>query len=172
MQPIHVNGETFYLASDVAELWNVKESTVRRYATPSSGKIRGAIRQNGQLLIPAKTIRPITKAIAQGLLWGLIEIKNNPARFLDLTEFSIDNDQLESVLDELTRQQYIELPRSCCNLRDSLEHAYITEKGFEPIKYKQKHADNPLQGLLSAENLGVLLQVIKTVVQLAGNSSG
>lgn len=169
MQPIYVKDKAYYLASDVAELWNVKESTIKRYAAPSSGKIRGAVRRNGQLLIPANTIRPITKAIAQGLLWGLVEIKNNPTQILDFTEFSIEKSQLKSVLEELARQQYIELSRSCGNLQDALERAYITEKGFELIKYKQRYSDNPFQGLLNTERLSVLLKVIQTVVQLAGN---
>lgn len=167
MQPVLINNEMYYSSSDVAELWGVKESTVKRYAAPGSGKIRGAIKQGKRLLIPANTIRPITKPIAQGLLWGLLEIKNNPAAFLDLTEFSIDNAQIESVLKELVRQQYIQLPDCPDNLRDALERAFITEKGFGLIRYKQKLSDSPLQGLLTAESLIKLFEAVQTLVQLA-----
>ncbi len=160
-----IDGKSYYPASYVAEAWQLKESTIRRYASPSSGKLSGCVKHEGVLYVPADSIRPITKPIAQGLLWGIVSIKNDPQAFLDLTPYSIDNSKLDSVLDDLGRQMYLQVDSEELEVRRKLIDAKITEKGFQLIRYKKRMSENPLTNVLNIETITVALTSIQTVMQ-------
>lgn len=140
MKTIVVGDKEYLRVRDVSELWGLNPGTVRKYASPREGKIPGCIRTDEGLLIPVTAIKPVTKPIAQGLLWGIVRIKNGEA-FLDLTEYGISNNQLASVLEELSRQHFIDLPETN-DAREQLERCHITERGFSLIEYRKRFKGN------------------------------
>lgn len=165
MKPTMIDGKSYYPAAVVADLWQYKESTIKRYANPSSGKLQGCIKRDGVLYVPSEAIRPITRPVAQGLLWGIVGIKNDPGSFLDLTEYNIDNLQLNSVLDDLARQLYLQVDPEERDVRKKLVEARITEKGFSLIRYKKRFSENPITGVLNSESISLFLTVAQTVMQ-------
>ena len=167
MEPIVVDGKAYYPVKVVSELWGLNEKTIRNYTYKSNLKITGAIKHDGNLLIPANAIRPITKPVAQGLIWGIVGVKNDPEYFLDLSEFNIDNNQLQSVLLELERQQYLILQKDEKDVRSLLVSAKISKKGFELIRYKKKMSANGFTQALTPLNINTLLAVAQTVMQAA-----
>ena len=166
MEPTLIDGKSYYPASVVADLWNYKESTIKRYANPSSGKLPGCIKHNGVLYVPSESIRPITQSVAQGWLWGIVGIKNDPASFLDLTAYSIDNSQLNSVLDDLARQLYLQVDPEEQDVRKKLVEARITERGFSLIRYKRRFSENPIADALTPESISLVLTLAQTVMQV------
>lgn len=166
MEPIVVDGKEYYSAKVVAELWGLKEKTIKNYTCESNRKIFGAIKHEGDTLIPADAIRPITKPVAQGLMWGIIGVKNDPNSFLDLSEFNIDNNQLHSVLLELERQQYVILDKGLDDVRGLLLSARVSKKGFDLIRYKKKMSANSFTGALAPQNIASVFSVAQTVMQI------
>lgn len=166
MPSVFIDNVEYYPAEEVAEIWGLKQSTIRKYAIGKPSKISGCIRKDGQLLIPASAIRPITKPIAQQLIWAIIQIKNSPDDFLDLTEYGIRNDQLEAVLRELERQQLLDIDKDESNVRDRLINSRITARGFDLVLYKQKMKENVLSSYLTVENISHVFSAVKTLVQL------
>lgn len=166
MPSISINNVEYYPSDEVADLWGLKQATIRKYASEKSGKIPGCIRKDGRLLIPANAIRPITRPIAQQLIWAIIQIKNSPDDFLDLTEFGIRNDQLEVVLEELGRQQLLEIKKEDPDVRGRLFSSRITAKGFSLVLYKQKMKENSLPSFLTPENISIVFSGVKTLIQL------
>lgn len=166
MPNVSIDNVEYYPAEEVAELWGLKLSTIRKYASDKHGKISGCIRKNGQLLIPANAIRPITKPIAQQLIWAIIQIKNSPEDFLDLTKYGIRNDQLDAVLHELERQQLLDISKDKTNVRDRLISSRITARGFGLVLYKQKMKDNVLSSFLTAENISLVFSGVQTLLQV------
>lgn len=166
MEPKELDGKLYYPASYVAELWGYKESTIARYSNPSSGKVPGCIRRDGVLYVPVGSIRPITEPIAQGLLWGIVGIKNDPSSFLDLTSFSIDNSQLSPVLSELSRLQYLKINDKEPDLRKRLLDSQITDKGFSLIVYRARLSEEPTNKL-TVDRVSLALTITQTLLQLA-----
>ncbi len=162
-----INNVEYYPLDEVANLWGLKQATIRKYASEKSGKIPGCIRKDGQLLIPANAIRPITKPIAQQLIWAIIQLKNSPHDYLDLTAFGIRNDQLDTVLRELTRQQLVDVDDSIPKVRDRLIASRITAKSLDLVMYKKKMKDNALSSYLTAENISLAFSGVQTLLQLA-----
>ncbi len=167
VEPVAIDGLRYYPARETAELWGIKEATVRRYAEPKSGKIPGCIKREKTWYIPVTAIRPITQPVAQGLLWGIVSVKNDPASFLDLSKEGIDNASLESVLNELDRQNYIIVNFSVGDLHERLVQARITEKGFGLLRYKRRLKENPLADFASPEAIAIALTTVQTLAQLA-----
>lgn len=167
MEPIKIDDINYYPAYYVAELWGLKAKTIERYAAQDCGKIRGCVRKNGELYVPSNSIRPITRPIAQGLIWGILEIKNNPEMFLDLTKYGIANEQLEAVLDELERQLYLDKIENICDQRERLLKARLTEKAFEIVRYRRKFKGNEQERLVSPEFLQTLFSGVQTLIQIA-----
>lgn len=166
MNPIEIDGNKFYPASYVAELWGLKAKTIERYASPSSKKLRGCVRWNGELYVPSNSIRPIVAPVAQGLIWGILEIKNSPDSFLDLTEFGIPNEQLGAVLDELEEQLYIDKVEAYVDQRDRLIKARLTEKAFGVVRYRKQLKGNEQQRVFNPELLQTMFAGVQTLVQL------
>ena len=166
MPSVFIDNVEYYPAEEVADLWGLNQSTIRKYASGKPSKISGCIRKDGQLLIPASAIRPITKPIAQQLIWAIIQIKNSPEDFLDLTEYGIRNDQLEAVLRELERQRLLDIDKDESNVRDRLINSRITARGFDLVLYKQKMKENVLSSYLTVENISLVFSGVKTLVQL------
>lgn len=166
MSSILIDGAEYYPAREVAELWGIKESTVKRYAEPKTGKIPGCIKHDRTWYIPVTAIRPITRPVAQGLLWGIVAVKNDPASFLDLSTAGIDNAQLEAVLRELRRQGYLVVDFEGDDLRNSLVCSRITEKGFGLIRYRKRLNENQLMDSFSVEWISVALSAAQTILQL------
>ncbi len=166
MRPVIIDGASYYSSQDVAELWDIKEATVRRYAEPKSGKIPDCIKRDKNWYIPVTAIRPITKPVAQGLLWGIIGVKNDPTSFLDLSGEGIDNSLLDAVLNELCRQNYIVVDYGIDDLHERLVQVRITVKGFELVRYRKRFKENPLDGFVSADAISIALSAVQTVMQL------
>lgn len=169
MEKITIKGIDYYSAQDVADLWGLNKKTVERYAAPSSKKIQGCLRIDGVLFVPANTIRPITKSIAQGIVWGILLIKNDPDAFLDLTKFGIANAQLGSVLDELERQMYIDPVDGYKDERDRLLKLRLTDKAINLVQYKKKFAGNSFKGKLNSSALSTIFAGVQTLLQLSSN---
>lgn len=167
MPSIFINNAEYYPSEEVADFWGLKQSTIQTYAGRKANKIPGCIRKGGQLLIPANAIRPITKPIAQQLIWAIIQLKNSPHDYLDLTTFGIRNDQLNTVLRELARQQLVDVDDSIPNVRDRLIASRITVKGLDLVMYKKKMKDNALSSYLTAENISLAFSGVQTLLQLA-----
>lgn len=110
-EPIIYDGREYYTAQDVAAQWGIKEKTVRNYASPKQGKIRGCVHQGEDLLVPADAIIPIDRGAAQSLIWLLIHFKAGFSSFVDLTNAGISNDKIQAVLLDLERQQLVVLDR-------------------------------------------------------------
>lgn len=160
-----IEGKEYYHASYVAKEWGYKESTIKRYACLSSGKLPGCVKHKGGLYVPAGSVRPITEGIAQGLLWGIVKVKNDPGTYLDLTAFEIDNAQLESVLNELSRQLYLQIDKDEPDLRKRLLGSRITDKGFKLIEYRKRFSENPVKDKPTAEYFKIALTGAQAVVQ-------
>lgn len=169
MEEIIVEGKTYYSAQDVAVLWGLSKKTIERYAAPSSGKIRGCVRSEGKLLVPTDAIRPITEPVAQGIIWGILFIKNDPSSYLDLTEFGIANNQLGAVLDDLERQLYVDSVKEYEDERDRLLKLRLTDKAIKLVQYRRKYKDNPLKGKLTANRLQVVFSAVQTIAQVGSN---
>lgn len=165
--PVTIDGANYYSSQDVAELWGVKEATIRRYAEPKSGKIPDCIKRGKYWYIPVTAIRPITKPVAQGLLWGIIGVKNDPSSFLDLSGEGIDNSLLDTVLNELHRQNYLLVDFAIDDLHERLVQARITVKGFELVRYRKRFKENSLEDFDSADAISIALSAVQTVMQLA-----
>lgn len=166
MEPIIVNGKEYYPVKVVAKLWHLNEATIRKYASERVGKIPGAIKQDGIWLIPANAVKPINEPIAQGLIWSILELKNETNGFLDLTKFDIDNHQLESVLLELERQQYLILEPDVADVRKRLLSARVSSKGFALVRYKKKLKQNPFTEGIGIEAVIHCLQFVQTAAQI------
>lgn len=166
MNSVIIDGGEYYSCKDVAELWGLSPKTVSKYASPSSGKLRGCKKRDGTWYIPSDAIRPITLPIAQGLIWSLLEIKNSPGMFLDLTEYGISNDQLDAVLDELEAQLYIDPVDHYENPRQRLEAARLTEKALNLVRYRKKFKGSLLEGKLDAGGIQSLFSGVQTVFQI------
>lgn len=166
MEEIIVNGVSYYSAQDVAELWDLNIKTIERYAAASSNKIRGCLRVDGALLVPANAIRPITKPVAQGVIWGILFIKNDSDAYLDLTEFGIANTQLGAVLDELERQMYIDHVERYDNERERLLKLRLTDKAIGLVQYKKKYKGNSLKGEPNSDALSAVFAGVQTLLQL------
>lgn len=167
METVLDKGTEYLRVRDVAELWGLKVSTIRKYASAKAAKIPGCIYRGKELLVPVSAIRPITKPVAQGLLWGIVRIKNGGG-FLDLTEFGISNDQLSAVLRELSRLLYIDLPDTK-DVREQLELCGITERGFSLIEYRKRFKGNssaPLEPLSLNDYLTLAFSAAPTLLQL------
>ncbi len=165
MSDVVISGKTYRTTREVADLWNLNIKTIQKYANPSSGIIPGCIKQNGQLLIPANAIRPITQPIAQGLLWAIVHIKNDQNGYLDLSQFGIENAQLHAVLTELERKLYINCPTEYESERERLLLCHITEKGFDLIQYKKQLTNNWLREKLTPENIALTFAAAQTIMQ-------
>lgn len=162
-----VVGDVEYLrVRDAAELWGLKPATIRKYASPREGKIPGCIKADQGLLVPVMAIRPITQPIAQGLLWGIVRIKNGQG-FLDLTEYGLSNDQLAVVLEELARLRYVDLPDTE-DVREQLERCRITERGLSLIEYRKRLKGNPSEPQSSHDRLALAFSAAQTLLQLLG----
>ena len=171
MKRVTVDGIEYYSAVDVSELWGLKLNTIERYASPSSRKLRGCIRKGGELLVPINSIRPIVGPVAQGLVWGILEIKNDPTRFLDLTSFGIANEQLEAVLNELEEQLYIERLDEYEDQRDRLIRSRLTEKAFGIVRYRRRFKGNDQKRIFNPEVLQAVFAGVQTLIQLAEHFS-
>lgn len=167
MESVTIDGARYYSSQDVAELWGIKETTVRRYAEPKSGKIPDCIKRGKYWYIPVTAIRPITKPVAQGLLWGIIGVKNDPSSFLDLSGEGIDNSLLDTVLNELHRQNYLLVDFGIDDLHERLVQARITVKGFELVRYRRRFKENSLEEFDPADAISIALSAVQTVMQLA-----
>lgn len=167
MGPVTIDGANYYSSQDVAELWGVKEATITRYAEPKSGKIPDWIKRGKYWYIPVTAIRPITKPVAQGLLWGIIGVKNDPSSFLDLSGEGIDNSLLDTVLNELHRQNYLLMDFAIDDLHERLVQARITVKGFELVRYRKRFKENSLEDFDPADAISIALSAVQTVMQLA-----
>lgn len=167
MGPVTIDGANYYSSQDVAELWGVKEATIRRYAEPKPGKIPDCIKRGKYWYIPVTAIRPITKPVAQGLLWGIIGVKNDPSSFLDLSGEGIDNSLLDTVLNELHRQNYLLMDFAIDDLHERLVQARITVKGFELVRYRKRFKENSLEDFDPADAISIALSAVQTVMQLA-----
>lgn len=167
MELVTVDGKSYYEAKDVAKLWGYKVNTIERYAAPSSGKIKGCIRSDGGLLVPVDAIKPIDKPTAQAIVWGLIQVKNEPESFLDLTQYGISNQQLSAVLDEMERQLYIDFSETAYpDVRSRLLGLRLTSKAFDLVQYKRRYSKSPLQGVITYEKVGVIFSAAQTLLQL------
>ncbi len=170
MNAIVVGGVEYLRARDAAELWGLKPATVRKYASPREGKIPGCIRTDQGLLVPIAAIRPITQPIAQGLLWGIVRIKNGQ-KFLDLTEYGLSNGQLAAVLEELARLRYIDLPDTM-DVREQLERCRITERGLSLIEYRKRFKGNPSGLSFAHDGLELVFSATQTLLQLLAMVGG
>lgn len=166
MEDIIVDGKTYRTTREVAELWGLNIKTIRKYANTQTGIIPGCIKRDGRLLIPSDAIRPITQPVAQELLWAIVFIKNDPDRYLDLTQFGINNSQLHTVLNELERKLYIESPHKYETERNRLVDCRITNKGFGLIQYRKQLNNNRFEGKLTAENIALAFTAAQTIMQL------
>ena len=167
MEQIVKEGRAYYRASDVAELWGLKERTVREYASKRVGKLQGCIKSDGLFLVPANAVRPITKPIAQALMWEIVQYQNEPDRFFDLSEYGIAADQVDAVLKELQRLGYLRVPVGWKgSAKELLLSASITAAGFSLIMYKQRMKSNPLEGISTIEAFGLAFGLAQTVMQL------
>lgn len=170
MNTIVVGGIEYLRLQDAAELWGLKPATILKYASPREGKIPGCIKLEQGLLVPVTAIRPITRPIAQGLLWGIVRIKNGQ-KFLDLTEYGLSNDQLDAVLEELARLRYIDLPDTE-DVRGRLECCRITERGLSLIEYRKRFKGNPSESSSSHDRLELAFSAAQTLLQLLGMIGG
>mgnify|MGYP003159979067 FL=1 len=105
--------------------------------------------------------------MAQGLLWGIIGVKNDPSSFLDLSGEGIDNSLLDAVLNEMHRQNYLLVDFGIDDLHERLVQARITVKGFGLVRYRKRFKENSLEGFDSADAISIALSAVQTVMQLA-----
>ena len=166
MDVVEIDGAQYYTSHDVAVLWGLKEKTIQRYASPSSMKIRGCRRIDKTLLIPVDAIRPITKPIAQSLVWGILLIKNDPNSFLDLTIYGLQNSQLSAVLDELQEQAYIDSVPEYESQRDRLLKLRLTDKAINLVKFKKQYKGNPLESDVDASVVSTAFSAVRTLLQI------
>lgn len=166
MSEIIVDGKPYLTTRDVAEQWGLAISTVRKYANPETGIIPGCIKHGKMTLIPADAIRPITEPVAQGLLWAIIHIKNDPDSFLDLSQFGIDNSQLRAVLSELERKLLIICRDDANSERDRLLSCRITERGFALVQYRKQIENNRLKAAITPENIALVFAASQTLMQV------
>ena len=167
MEAIQIDGIFYYKSSDVAELWGLKEKTIQRYASPSSMKIKGCKRIDKTLFVPADAIRPITKPIAQSLIWGILLIKNDPNSFLDLTLYGLQNSQLSAVLDELQKQAYIDPVPEYEDERERLLKLRLTDKAIDLVKFRKRYKGNPLDADEVSAIIPLVFSAVQSLVQLA-----
>ncbi len=166
MPDIIVAGKSYRTTREAAELWGLNIKTIRKYANPQNGIIPGCIKKDDRLLIPCDAIRPITQPVAQELLWAIVFIKNEPDRYLDLSQFGISNLQLHAVLDEMERKLYIESPHEYASERSRLVDCRITNKGFGLIRYRKQFKNSRFEGKLTAENITLAFTAAQTIMQL------
>lgn len=160
-----VNGKEYLSTREAAELWGLKVKTVTKYANATNGIIPGCIKHDGRLFIPANAIRPITQSVAQGILWAIIRIKNDPDSYLDLTQFGIRNSQLNAVLNELERKLYIISPENAQSERDRLLSCRITERGFGLVEYRKRLNNDLLRSKIASEYVTLAFSTAQTIMQ-------
>lgn len=166
MPDIVIAGKNYITTREAAELWGLDIKTIRKYANLKTGIIPGCIKSDDRLLIPSEAIRPITRPVAQELLWAVVFIKNDPHRYLDLTQFGINNSQLHAVLNEMERRLYIESPPEYSSERRRLIECIITAKGFKLIQYKKRIKDGHIKEKLTPENIALAFAGAQTIMQL------
>lgn len=166
MSDIIVAGKTYITTREAAVLWGLDIKTIRKYANPKTGIIPGCIKQDDRLLIPSDAIRPITQPVAQKLLWAIVFIKNDPGRYVDLTQFGISHSQLQAVLNEMERKLYIESPQRYSSEHYRLIGCKITAKGFTLIQYRKQITDKRFREKLTPENIALAFAAAQTLMQL------
>lgn len=168
MTRIIYEGKGYYSVSDVVDKWHLKEKTIKNYASARVGKIPDCRYVGGELLIPEDAIRPITRPVAQSLVWIIIQYKNNPSQVPDLTELGISANQVVSVLREMYRQGYILNEPSLTNedpgklLRDCV----IGSGGFDLVMYKRRSRENGIPEALTPQNMSLAFAAVQTVLQI------
>lgn len=165
-EPIIVDGCEYYTAADVAAQWGIKEKTVKGYATPKCGKLRGCIRHDGDLLVPANAIIPLNQASSQGALWLLIHFRIGYSSYVDLSGLNISNDLMKQVLLDLRRQNLINFDSDDSSVTTILNNFCMTDKGFKLVQYRPKFIKNPVKDNLTSQDIDLVLSCIQTVAQL------
>lgn len=165
-EPITVDGHEYYTASDVAAQWGIKEKTVKGYATPKCDKLRGCIRRDGVLLVPANAIIPLSPAKAQGVLWLLVHFRIGYSNYVDLSGLNMSNDLMKEVLFDLKRQNLINFDSDDSDVRMALKNFHMTDKGFKLIEYRSKFIKNPVKDNLTSQDIDLVFSGIQTVAQL------
>ena len=165
-EPIVVDGRAYFTAADVAAQWGIKESTIKSYAKPSCGKLRGCIRHDGLFLVPADAIVPLAKSQAQGIIWLLVHFRIGNSSFLDLSSLDISNDVLKEVLLDLRRQNYIYFDGDDLGVRAILDKLWVTDKGFDLIEYRTCFTKNPIKQAITAQNIELALTGVQTILQV------
>lgn len=167
MQETMIEGIACYPASYFAEKWGLKLATIKDYVKPSVGKIRNAKRIDGELYLPANTVRPLTDALRQRILWAIVMVKDRPRREVDLTQEGIDINQLNEVLDSLRKSGHIDYREDGNdNSGDKVFSCWITERGYELIRYKKEIKDRAFNFEISPETLQAAFTGTQLLAQL------
>ena len=168
MARIVFEGKGYYPVSDVADKWRLKEKTIKDYASTRVGKIPGCMHVDGVLLIPEDAIRPITRPVAQFLVWIIIQYKNNPSQVPDLTELGISTNQIVSVLREMYRLGYVLNEPSSTNEAPGqlLRDCVIGSRGFDLVMYKKRFRKNGIPEALTPQNIALAFAAVQTVLQI------
>lgn len=166
VEPIIVDGCEYYTAADVAARWDIKEKTVKGYATPKCNKLRGCIRRDGVLLVPANAIIPLGPAKSQGALWLLVHFRIGYSNYVDLSGLNMSNNLMKEVLLDLRRQNLINFDSDDLDVRTTLNNFRMTDKGFKLIEYRSKFIKNPVKDDLTSQDVALVLSGIQTVAQL------
>lgn len=168
MARIIIKGKGYYPVSDVVDTWHLKERTIKKYTSTRVGKIPDCISGYGELLIPEDAFRPITRSVAQSLVWIINQFKNNPSQVPDLTELGISANQVVSVLREMYRQGYIlNGPSSTNEDPGQLLRGYVIgSRGFDLVMYKRRSRENGIPEALTPQNMSLAFTAVQTVLQI------